>query len=97
MVEEIKIGGIDYTVDFLNLSSRLDETHGMSMGFCVFDKNLIEVNENIHIERQKQTIIHEMVHAMFFEIGIDQDEDTVNRLGIILHQVLKDNDFSWVK
>lgn len=97
MIDKIKIGGIDYKIKLLDLSSRNEGEHGVSMGFCVYQENTIEINKHLHPERQKQTIIHEMVHAMFCEVGIDQDEDTVNRLGNILHQVLKENNFSWVQ
>lgn len=97
MVESIRVGAIDYEIDYINLSTRMDNENGKSMGFCIFEDNLIEINNSMDIERQKQTIIHEMVHAMFFEMGLEDDEDVVNRLGIVLHQVLKDNDFSWVK
>lgn len=97
MVESIRVGAIDYNIGYINLSTRMDDVNGKSMGFCIFEENLIEINNSMDIERQKQTIIHEMVHAMFFEMGLEDDEDVVNRLGIVLHQVLKDNDFNWVK
>ena len=59
--------------------------------------NLIEINDKIHKTRQDQTLVHELTHAMFFEAGLEDEEDLVNRLGLILYQVLKDNDFSWLR
>jgi len=49
-------------------------------------------------DKKEQTLLHEMLHACFNEAGFDeQDEDVVNRLGIVLYQVLKDNNLSFGK
>ncbi|MFN0604407.1 ImmA/IrrE family metallo-endopeptidase [Facklamia hominis] len=96
MLEKVKVGGIDYQVVLKDLDTRSDDQTGQQLGWCVVGDNLIEINSKAHETRQDQTLIHELTHAMFFEAGIEDDEDLVNRLGLILYQLLKDNDFSWL-
>lgn len=97
MLDKIKVGGIDYQVVLKDLDTRGDDKNGQQLGWCVMGDNLIEINEKIHKTRQDQTLIHELTHAMFFEAGLEDEEELVNRLGLILYQVLKDNDFSWLR
>jgi len=41
--------------------------------------------------RKEQTFVHELTHAIFYEAGVEeQDEDMINRVSLVLHQVLKD-------
>ena len=94
MLESIKVGGINYEVELKDLSTRDDER--LQLGWCVFKENKIEINETLTQPRIEQTLIHELVHAIMYEAGLEQDEDMVNRIGLVLHQVLKDNDFSWM-
>lgn len=96
MLERIKVGGINYTVELKDLSTRRDEENGKEFGWCVFDEDKIEINERLTQSRIEQVLIHELVHAIMYEAGLEQDEDVVNRIGLVLHQVLKDNDFSWI-
>lgn len=96
MLKTIKVGGINYAVEMKDLSTRRDEENGKELGWCVFDEDKIEINEKLTQSRIEQVLIHELVHAIFYEAGLEQEEDTVNRIGIVLHQVLKDNDFSWM-
>jgi len=95
MVSDIKVGGIIYDIEF----KELEAEEGMQLGWCSFPEAKIEINNyRVGEQRQKQTIIHEMTHAMFQEAGIEleNEEDIVNRLSIVLHQVMKENDFSWL-
>lgn len=42
--------------------------------------------------KKEQTFVHELLHACFNEAGFnEQDEDMINRVGVMLYQVLKDN------
>lgn len=99
MVNHIKVAGITYKVVEKDLSTRHEESYGVEMGYCIVTDDTIEINESLTQERKEQTLIHEMTHAMFFEAGLsrDDEEDTVNRLSLVLYQVLKDNDFSWLR
>lgn len=97
MLESIKVGGITYKVELKDLSTRNDEASGKQLGWCVYDEDKIEINEKLTQPRIEQTLIHELVHAIMYEAGLEQDEDMVNRIGLVLHQVLKDNDFGWLQ
>ena len=96
-MERIKVGGIVYKVEY----KELEADEGIQLGWCKKSQSLIEINNhNVCEQLQEQTIIHEMTHAIFNESGLDlgdDEEDVVNRIGLVLHQVLKDNDFSWLK
>lgn len=98
MIDNIKVGGIDYIVIYTDLSA-YDSNDSYRMGNTHEAKAIIEIRKEMPKQRQEQVLIHEMVHAMFYEIGIEMedDEDIVNRVGLVLHQVLKDNDFSWLR
>lgn len=86
--EVINIAGIDYTV---RLVDEIDDDPNM-MGSCVYQKTAIKIRNGMSDDKKNQTLVHEMLHACFNEAGFDeQDEDIVNRLGIVLYQVLKDN------
>ena len=97
MLDKIKVGGIAYDVEF----KELDSTDGVQLGWCDYAKSKIEINNhNVSEQKQEQTIIHEMTHAIIHEAGLDlgdDEEDVVNKVGLVLHQVLKDNDFNWLK
>lgn len=96
MLEEVKVGGINYQVELVDLTTQRDEELGMQLGYCHYHKDLIEVNSKISKQRQEQTLVHEMMHAIYEEAGVQQDEDNVDVLAKVLYQVLKDNDFSWL-
>ena len=97
MLDKIKVGGIAYDVEF----KELDSTDGVQLGWCDYAKSKIEINNhNVSEQKQEQTIINEMTHAIIHEAGLDlgdDEEDVVNKVGLVLHQVLKDNDFNWLK
>ncbi|MFE4201114.1 ImmA/IrrE family metallo-endopeptidase [Aneurinibacillus aneurinilyticus] len=92
--DKIKIAGVNYAVE---RAEELNNDPG-DMGECIYQKALIRIKSNMAMDKQHQTFIHEMLHACIEEAGFgEQDEDFVNRVSIILHQVLKDNDFAWLK
>src|SRR5574344_1814076 len=97
MLESIKVGGINYTVELVDLTTQRDEEIGWQLGYCHFHKDLIEINSKISEQRQKQTLVHEMMHAIYEEAGVEQDEGNVDALAKVLYQVLKDNDFGWMQ
>lgn len=63
-------------------------------GSCVYQDSHIELRKGLSKERLEQTLVHEMLHAVFFEAGYagEDYEDIVNRTSVILHQTLKQND-----
>lgn len=96
-MEKAKIGGMTYTIvekDYVEL----DEDKNLT-GMCDRHALEIELLKNLPKQRKDQTLIHEIMHAVVTEAGLefDDEEDVVNRLSIVLHQVLVDNDFSFMR
>lgn len=97
MMKKVKVGGITYKVKLEELVCY----EGVNLGMCEKAKALITVNNhNVDEQVQKQTLIHEMTHAIIEEAGLefgDDNETITNQFALVLYQVLKDNDFSWIK
>jgi hypothetical protein len=88
--KQIKVGGTIYTVNEVKgLVSKVEMFGNVDFSDCV-----IQVDADISDERKEQTIIHELLHAIFFESGFgpeEQSEDLVTRASNVLHQVIVDN------
>lgn len=84
----VKVAGIDYKVEQVE---EIDNNPS-HMGDVVYQKSLIRIKQGMSEDKKEQTLVHEILHACYEEAGIEnQDEDTINRVGVILYQVLKDN------
>lgn len=91
--DKVNVSGVNYNVEFVD---RFVENHNLQ-GQVIYHKGLIQIDKNMSDDKKEQTFVHEMLHACFNEAGyIEQDEDIINRVSIVLYQVLKDNkiDFS---
>ena len=99
MLEKVKIGGMTYEVVLKDLKTRNDDYQGMQLGWHILPDNLIEINSEVCKERREQTLVHEIMHGVMNEAGLnlEDEEDIVNRISLVLYQVLKDNDFSFLK
>jgi hypothetical protein len=90
----IRVAGNDYVVD---VNSKINAIHGC-WGLCSYGDNTIQVSEGLCENRQHDTLVHEMFHAIMYEAGYDNhEEEVVNRVSKILYQVLRDNDFSFLR
>lgn len=91
---KVNVAGIEY--DILEFEE-IDDDPG-TLGTCLYQKSLIKIKNNISINRKEQTFVHELLHAIINESGYnEQDEDLVNRVSIVLYQVLKDNKLHFTK
>lgn len=60
----------------------------------IIKKRKFDYGKSCQIKKRHQTFIHELTHAIFHEAGIDdQDEEQINRVAIVLHEVFLDNTF----
>ncbi|MBU5594909.1 ImmA/IrrE family metallo-endopeptidase [Amphibacillus sp. MSJ-3] len=85
---KVDVAGINYDVILVN---GLAEDHNL-IGQVIYEKGIIKIDADICQDKKEQVFVHELLHAIFTEAGYDkQDEDMVNRLGIVLYQVLKSN------
>jgi len=90
--KQIKVGGINYQVEEKETVA-IGENKNY-LGSCSYYDQKIEIKSDLGDERKEQVFIHELTHAIFNEAGYDEhDEDEINRVAIVLHQVLKENDF----
>jgi Zn-dependent peptidase ImmA (M78 family) len=89
-----RVGALDYRI---TETPDLLRKHDL-FGQVTYDDGLIEIEHTLSEQRKHNVIIHELVHAMLFEAGYDeQDEEQVRRIGNVLTQVLRDNDFGFMQ
>lgn len=87
-ISEFKVGNIIYEV-VLDEDLMMDE---QALGSCDYLNAEISLFPRQNEQRMEQVLHHELMHAIFSEAGYDeQDEDMVNRLGIVFHQFITDN------
>lgn len=90
--KKVKIAGIEYAVSEIEHFQRDNEL----LGQILYTHGIIKIDSSIANDRKEQVFVHEMLHGIFFEAGIEeQDEDIINRVAIVLYQVLKDNKFEY--
>ena len=96
MLEKVKIGGMEYDIEQVKFDEDDDVT---ILGECHYEQPKILINSESSTKRKEQTLIHEIAHAMLFEVGAPEyeDEELVNRIGMIMYQVLQENDFSFIR
>ncbi|WP_425203994.1 ImmA/IrrE family metallo-endopeptidase [Priestia megaterium] len=84
----IKVAGITYKVQ--EVDGILEKFN--ILGQINYHKGIIELDTELPLDRKEQTFIHEVLHAVFKEAGYDeQDEEMIDRVSMVLYQVLKDN------
>jgi hypothetical protein len=89
-----RIGAVDYTVELVPKLAHLHEV----LGQVSYDDTNIQLEADMSPTRRNDVLVHELLHAIFFEAGYgEQDEDTINRVGHVLAQVLRDNDFGFMR
>lgn len=98
MLNEVKVGGVNYSIDW-NKEVVIIDGDANYAGGVRYTTSEIEILDEMSEYRKKETFAHELLHAMLFEAGYkeEHDEEMVVRLGLVLNQVLQDNDFSWMQ
>lgn len=87
---KVKVAGIEYDVQHKDIVEIAGNRN--YRGKCESNLGIIELANGMGKDVAEQVFVHELIHACLDQAGYDEhDEDMVNRLGIILHQVLKDN------
>lgn len=92
--EEVRIGSMIYTIQRVSEPVILDNR--VCYGKVDYDKHMIRLDETLQDEQGlQQTLLHEIVHGISHENGIDfkemEEEDVVDRLALGLHQIIRDN------
>ncbi|MCG1009232.1 hypothetical protein J4760_04090 [Salinicoccus sp. ID82-1] len=89
-MDKIKIGHHNYAV-LLNAKS-LEYEGDIARGLCLPETKEILVSEKITNEgMQKEILMHEIVHGIFHEASVEQNEEHVERISKVMHGFLQDN------
>ena len=96
LAESVKVGSVIYDViekDVVEIAGNKNY-----LGACDYSKTTIEIAKNISDERKINTFVHELLHAILNEAGYaEHEEEFVERVASVLCQVLRDNDFGWMR
>lgn len=88
----IKVGSLNYEVIEQEFFKSQDDERNL-WGYCDYEQLKIFIRSSLSEQKKKQVLAHELTHAIFHGAGYTiQDEDMVNRVAIVLHQVFKEND-----
>ena len=66
----------------------------MIIFFGKLKENVILINDSIHESRKKETLIHEVLHAIFYNYGLEHKENLIDAISNGLFQ-LGVGDFLW--
>lgn len=89
-----RVGGVDYSVELVPDLNRLHQLWGQ----VTYQNTNIQIEKELSPSRINNVLIHELTHAIFNEAGfMEQDEDVINRVATVLHSVLRDNDFGFIR
>lgn len=90
MIKKIKIGPVDYAIKMLPK----DTTD--QYGACVYDHQIIYLSPNQLHQGASDTLLHEVLHAIWHEAGIEHneiivEETVVRTLSTWLRIIFRDN------
>lgn len=89
-----RVGSVDYTVE---QTPKLYHLYNL-FGQVTYDDTHIQLEASMSQSRTNEVLVHELLHAIFYEAGFEeQDEDMINRVAKVLTQVLRDNDFNFIR
>lgn len=89
--EKIRVAGVDYSVRY---EERLNNGAQLAYGHIDYEKALIRIDSELKEHQGKcQTLLHEMLHgvAKHFDLEIESDEDTIDKLAKGLYMIIADN------
>lgn len=92
MGTSIKIAGQNYKVESM---PKKWVHHTDTYGQCDTEHLAIHLATNIPESRKGETLLHEVLHAIYYEYGlshVNDEEGIVSLLSVGLYQVLKDNE-----
>lgn len=97
MLKKVKIGGLEYSVELVKgLENR--ELNPYLAGQIDYTKLVISVDEKFPKALRDQVLVHEITHGILVEAGYpDHEEEQADRISRVLYQVLKDNNFKFLR
>ena len=89
---ELNIGGHDYKI--IELPLKHEDGSKELYGRHLVKENVILINKDIAESRKKETLIHEVLHAIFYNTGLEHDERQIEAISNGLFQ-LGVGDYLW--
>jgi hypothetical protein len=97
MIDNVKVGGLVYEVSVVK-DLELEEREPDLLGRIDYRDLKIKVDDALAEQMRHQIFIHELTHGILVEAGYtDHEEEQADRIGKVLYQVLKDNDFNFIR
>lgn len=97
MLEKVRVGALNYDVAVKEHFKASDDDRNL-WGYCDYEQQQITIRESLKETKRDQVFVHEMMHAVFHAAGyMNHEEDMIQRVGQVMHQVLNDNDFSFIR
>jgi hypothetical protein len=94
---QVKVGSMIYQV---SIKSGLWNENDVVIGKIHYGLQQIEIDEDLSDQKKMNTFFHELIHALLYEmgeIGLNENERFVTRMGNMLAQVFNDNQWSFNK
>jgi len=91
---QLNVGGHNYTIMITPLEHEDDDKE--LYGRHLVKNNIILINEEIDDSRQKETLVHEVLHAICYNTGLEHSERMIEALSNGLFQ-LGVADYLWRK
>ncbi len=82
-IRELNILGVTYKVIELDVVDKRE----FKFGEIDFIANEIKIDKSLPKTLKEQTMMHEILHAVFQLLGMDKEESEVQSLATALHQV----------
>ena len=87
---KVVVAGINYEVE--EVETVIIGSNSDYAGSVDLTKGKIELLKGLNQTRKEQVLVHEILHAVFYEAGYEEhEEEMISRVGVVLYQVLKDN------
>lgn len=88
---KIKVAGVHYEIKEVE---NLALNHGL-YGQVIYQTQTIQIEKSLKADRKNETIIHELLHAILYEAGYEEQgddmEELVTRAAKVLAQTLLEN------
>lgn len=88
MIKKLKICGFDFVIKYKD-SVMVDNEN--CLGCCKSDSGVIELKKGIQKSKKNEVILHEAIHAMSDTMDLNLSEKTVNTLGVVIINFIKEN------
>ena len=93
----LNLGGHQYSIVVDNLENEERVKDGNILyGRHLVEHNIILINQDIEQSRKEETLIHEVLHAIYFNCGLKHEEKTIEAVSNGLFQ-LGVGDYLWKK